>query len=115
MPSNSIRTASFYLNKNGEKSSYDQIKITANEEGFTTCFYDNKSKTMQETGDLCWVLCYVRDILYLLQNDVDQNSYASLDIMIPGYPIVCLDISTLQQDLVLRVLDRWLLSTLHKE
>jgi hypothetical protein len=109
-------SAFLYLNNNSEKTMFDCIEIKKTKCEYVITFKSGiksgtklgNSLTIMHFTDSHKVLDYIEDVIELLQYDKDANSYATIDISVPGFPIVALskdDNNTMS--LVLRVIRNW--------
>ena len=104
-----------FLNYDAEKTRFDRIAIHKEDDEFYAYYkedVDNKTKLTKKTQGVVYdqddLLDYLSDILDLVANDLDRNTFHNIDVLVPGYPIVSLhpqDEKT--RDLIVRIVDRW--------
>ncbi len=102
----------FFLNKNSSKTLFDSIKIAENADTtYTSYAYSDCTHTTQNTYTNKMKLNtrqdmveYVRCVMELLKKDEDANPYVSVDVMIPGFPNVCMSVKNLDMPLIARCL-----------
>jgi hypothetical protein len=103
----------FFLNRDSTKSSFDFIKIYKEEDSFRAIYKD--SVTLQtykaadsfafEMADYHDVLDYLEDVMDLLDADMDVTPFYSIDLFVPGYPIVSLPFYN--KDVLLSTVRTW--------
>lgn len=102
----------FFLNKNSTKSLFDCIKLVENDDAtFTAYMYTDRTETPTKDPNTTLELKnhmamveYIRCVLELLKKDEDTNSFVSVDVMIPGFPNICMRVKNLDIPLIARCL-----------
>jgi hypothetical protein len=107
-------SAHFFLNRNAEKTSHDRMyvdKKDGNVQVYYIDYYEPAKKGIRTTYSVIDFYQYMNNLLDFLQLDADNEPYDSMDVMIPGYPVVCMDFRDNQvRELLLRTLYCWLLT-----
>jgi hypothetical protein len=102
-----------YLNRNLQKTSCDRITVRKNGPQVSVCYMDgsdDNKKGTHTTYSIMDFYQYMNNLLDFLQVDTDAAAFQSLDVLIPGYPVVCLDFrDNRARELLLRTLYSWLL------
>lgn len=109
-----------YLNRSVDKVTFDFIKIrNADTNADTNCYTleyrpeVTKSKIASARADVLNfkahhdLLDYLEDMLDLVLSDSDTHPYVSIDVMIPGFPIVCLKPDIHTRELIIRSVRTW--------
>jgi hypothetical protein len=107
------------INKNENKTDHDRIMISKEYDGIKISTLDDVTEgvksiripytiTVENHHDL---LDYIEDCLDLLHADMDTTPHHSIDVMIPGRPVVCLNPKDNDTKfLLIRVVRTWCMS-----
>jgi hypothetical protein len=113
-------TSSFVLilNKDASKAVFDRIAIYKEDGDTYTVYYkpDVTDDTHKEKiphviplDSRDKVLDYIENVLDLLHADIDNNPHHSIDVMVPGFPIVAMSSTVLSnKDLLDRLAYFWM-------
>ena len=103
-----------FLNRNAQKTSYD--RITIRKEGMQVHVnyiddYNAEKKGIHTTYSIMDFYQYINNILDFLQTDKDAFPFTTMEVMIPGYPVVTMDFrDNSTRELLMRSLYCWLLT-----
>jgi hypothetical protein len=117
LPTLLTMSATFYLNRAQDKIRFDKIVIRKSIDGedkFSVTYISDVTKdTLADAAsykfsiaDSHALLDYMEEILDLLIQDKDTPPFCSMDVMLPGYPVVALKAGA-DDSLLLRVLRSW--------
>ena len=110
------KNITLFLNKDSEKTIFDKIVISKNNIHKSAAFSlhylsdanDSKNPNTIQLEDSEDLLDYLKDVFDLIENDIDTDSFISADIIIPEYPIVCMQIKNqFTQKLILNIVKKW--------
>jgi hypothetical protein len=103
-----------FLNRNTEKTSYDRMTVRKEDMQVHVNYidyYSDDKKGIHTTYSIMDFYQYINNILDFLQTDKDDTPFTTMDVMIPGYPVVAMDFrDNFVRDLILRTLYCWILS-----
>ncbi len=111
-----IPTMSAYLffNRTADKTSFDRMVLTKKNRYVTVTYADDYvvgRKGICETYSITDFHQYMKNVFDMLEIDADESSYSSVDVLIPGYPVVCMDYRNNEsREVVMRSLTCWLLA-----
>jgi hypothetical protein len=113
----SSNRVTLFVNHAADKIKYDRIALYKRSDCKYTVYFkpDCTKETQDATTPIVLVkddhhdlLDYVEDVLDLMMNDNDRDSFGSIDVMIPGMPIVALHPKNLAtKPLLLRAIRSW--------
>lgn len=87
-----------FLNRSLNKSNFDTISIRYAENCFTAHYRTDVTKETAKSKkpDVLHfethhdLLDYLEDTVDLVMSDADASPYSSIDLLVPGFPVVCL-------------------------
>ena len=107
-------SACLFINRNIQKTSYDRITIRKDSGSIHVTYIDDYSperKGILTTYSITDFYQYVNNMLDILQVDRDIEAFVNMDVMIPGYPVVCMNFrDNNARNLLLSSLYCWILS-----